>query len=84
MSKKEESLRRSALSRVVQDRDRAARHRVAAVLATANVLAMGALPFMPRRVNFEAERGRFSSGDHHPNKCSCKQCSDWRRAERYR
>ncbi len=81
MSKKEEALRRSVLSRESQA---PARHRVMPLLAMASVFAGTALSGRPVHVDLNAERGRFSSGDVHPDKCSCKQCSDWRRAERYR
>jgi len=84
MSKKEESLRRSVLSREGPERDRAARHRVMQVLVTANVLAMGAGPLSPPRIDPNAERGRFSGGDFHPDMCSCAKCAAWRKAERYR
>jgi hypothetical protein len=84
VSKKEEALRRSVLSREGSDRDRAAKRRAVQVLATAGVLAMGAIPLNARRVDYDAERGRFSSGAAHPDKCSCAKCAEWRRAERYR
>ncbi len=83
MSKKEESLRRSVLSRKGQDRDRSSRVRAAQVLATVGV-AMGGLPFHRQRVDYDAERGRFPGGDFHPEACSCAKCAAWRRAERYR
>ncbi len=82
MSKKEEALRRSVLSR--EGQGRVARHRMAPLLAMASIVAGAALDGKPLRVDLAAERGRFSSGDVHPDKCSCKQCSDWRKAERYR
>ncbi len=37
-----------------------------------------------RSVDLNAERGRFSSGDFHPDKCSCSKCAEWRKAERRR
>lgn len=81
MTKKEESLRRSVLSRMGQDRARMKRG-AAQVVAIASVF--GALPFHKPRVDYGAERGRFDNGDFHPDGCSCKRCSEWRRAERYR
>jgi len=79
MSSKEEKLRRSVLAR-----ESAPSRRTTQVLAMASVLAAGALPLRASRVDFDAERGRFSSGDFHPDKCSCAKCAVWRKAERHR
>lgn len=89
MSKKEEKLRRSVLSRDGNhDRDPAGVNRLSKrttqVLAMAGVLAMGANPVRVPRIDFDAERGRFSSGDFHPDQCSCARCAAWRKAERGR
>ncbi len=81
MSKNEEKLRRAVLSR--ESAAPRVPSRVAGILAAAGVLAMGDAQ-RPVRVDHNAERGRFSSGDHHPDKCSCAKCADWRKAERYR
>ncbi len=85
MSKKEESLRRGVLSREGSDRDRAAKRRATQALLAVSVVASGVSALVPQpRVDYDAERGRFSSGDHHPDKCSCAKCAAWRLAERYR
>lgn len=85
MSKKEEALRRSVLSREGPGRDRAAKRRALHVLSVATMaggVAMGGLP--QRRVNHDAQRGQFSGGDFHPDMCSCAKCTEWRKAERHR
>ncbi len=81
MSSKEEKLRRSVLSR--ESAAPRVSLRSAWVLAMASMLGGGVVPRMSR-VDPSAERGRFSGGDLHPDKCSCAKCAAWRKAERYR
>ncbi len=81
MSSKEEKLRRSVLSR--ESAAPRVSPRAAGVIAM--VGALGALVgSRATRVDYNAERGRFSSGDVHPDQCSCAKCSAWRKAERFR